>query len=501
MKKRLLLLSLFTTITLGSCSKFNLSDLLFSTDSSTFSETENEESKKGSFQTNTDGENLEDEKAPKADHRATIIFYVDDEEVKTTCGKGILPVFPSPIGPSRQPTNTIKYVFDHWEPELVPVEDPSVTYTYTAVFREEVRKYHISFDIEGEITVIDFEYGEMPSFGSTPTYESAEYDYTFSKWEPELTEVTKETTYTAVFTKTKRKYKITFDVEGKETEDDFAYGTLPSYPGTPTKESTDEFEYTFDGWEPELTSVTGPQKYTAKFKATKRKYNITFDVDGNETILSFEYGEMPSFGDSVPTRPATADSTYTFKGWQPEITPVVGPQRYVALFNSSTSTYMVTFKAGDKILQSSEWKYGTTPKYNGDAIYTSDYYRQNENGEWENYKGYKINDKCRYIFNGWDKEITPVTDDIVYNAVLLENEVFYYAWRCYYLSDLYYNLYYTRTIEDGDRVMLYWYYPAYDSIGEVMWADGRIDGIFMQVTHGLDIYQFYRSDCEDIYVV
>jgi hypothetical protein len=41
---------------------------------------------------------------------------------------------------------------------------------------------------------------------------------------------------------------------------------------TPTKESTAEFEYTFSGWSPEISTANSNQIYTPIFTETKRKY-------------------------------------------------------------------------------------------------------------------------------------------------------------------------------------------------------------------------------------
>ena len=44
-------------------------------------------------------------------------------------------------------------------------------------------------------------YGSTPSYGSTPTMDAtAQYTYTFSHWSPDITDVTKNETYTAVYT-------------------------------------------------------------------------------------------------------------------------------------------------------------------------------------------------------------------------------------------------------------------------------------------------------------
>ena len=92
--------------------------------------------------------------------------------------------------------------------------------------------------------------------------------YTLVGWTPELAPVTADITYTAVYTAEARQYKITF-VNGMDTlwTDSVEYGQMPVYGGEiPTKESDEQYSYSFAGWTPEITIVTGDATYTAVFE-------------------------------------------------------------------------------------------------------------------------------------------------------------------------------------------------------------------------------------------
>lgn len=55
------------------------------------------------------------------------------------------------------------------------------------------------------------------------------------------------------------------------------------------------------------------------------------------------YGTVPEYLGSTPTREATADYTYDFIGWTPEITPVTGDVVYTAKYQETQRKYTVIF--------------------------------------------------------------------------------------------------------------------------------------------------------------
>ena len=183
--------------------------------------------------------------------------------------------------------------------------------------------YIITFVDEDGITILqssEVKYGQTPEYnGETPTKEStAEFDYTFAGWDPEIDIVTGDATYTATYTETRRSYTITFvDEDGTELQSSkVEYGETPVYSGnTPTKESTAEFDYAFAGWDPEIAIVTGNATYTATYTATRRSYTLTVALaEGCEGMGevsgsgSYEYG-------TVVTLTATAHEGYKFMQW------------------------------------------------------------------------------------------------------------------------------------------------------------------------------------------
>ena len=111
------------------------------------------------------------------------------------------------------------------------------------------------------------------------------------------------------------RYMITW-IDGNDNTlktDLVEYGTTPTYDGeTPTKTDDTKYSYTFIGWSPEITSVTGDQTYTAQFSKTPKSYNVTYKVDGEV------YGEIDTvaYGTTLTARAIPEARTgYTFSGW------------------------------------------------------------------------------------------------------------------------------------------------------------------------------------------
>lgn len=108
------------------------------------------------------------------------------------------------------------------------------------------------------------------------------------------------------------KYTVTwknYDGTVLEVDRNVNEGDWPTFDSAfPTKESNEQYTYTFDGWSPKIAEVTGDITYTAQFKETISTYTITWDVEGTKTTESYKYGEFPSYKGSTPIKKATNNS-------------------------------------------------------------------------------------------------------------------------------------------------------------------------------------------------
>ena len=326
----------------------------------------------------------------KSPRKYTVTWIVNGVETTTEYTYNEMPSINTP-----QSYSDIEYfyTFKGWDKEVVSVTKNTV---YTAQWNAEPVNYTVTWNIDGIKSYSNYTYNQIPEYGSVPTKASTEqYDYVFIGWSPEITAVTENVEYVAQFEAILRKYTVRWIIDGVLEEQELYYGDLPTHPN-PVKESDAQYDYLFSGWDREPMVVSGDQDYTAKFTPSLRKYTITWIVDESEYSSSVYYNTIPSFM-GLPSREETAQYSYIFAGWTPEVEIVTGNKTYTAVFEQVVNTYTITWKIGDESYTDT-YQYGEIPEFDG-ALFSE----------------FTDESHC-YVFTNWDKELVAVTEDATYIA-------------------------------------------------------------------------------------
>lgn len=273
----------------------------------------------------------------------TITWNVDGVLKEEVYNEGEIPSYNYSL--AKEADKTYTYTFTGWDKEIAPVKE---NITYTAIYSKQYIDYTITWVTYGGTTTESYHYGDVPEYkGDTSKPQDAQYTYTFTGWDKEISEVTGDSTYTATYKETLNKYKIIFEVDGKTEEVEYYYGELPTYDKVPQKSSTAEFHYVFKGWDKEFSKVTESTTYVAQFEELKNQYKVTWIVGDNKFEEDYYYGELPSFKNEV-NKEDTPKYHYTFKGWTDNINiydstlpKVVGETNYYATFSSTARQYPV----------------------------------------------------------------------------------------------------------------------------------------------------------------
>ena len=133
-----------------------------------------------------------------------------------------------------------------------------------------IKKYTVTWndsDWSNLRTDVNVKYGTMPSYGSIPEKpEDDAYTYGFSGWNPGISVVVWDVTYTAEYTPTPKRYSIRFVLWNGEADIliTWNYGSTINIPANPTREW-----YSFDGWDWEIPATMPAENKIIYAKWTK----------------------------------------------------------------------------------------------------------------------------------------------------------------------------------------------------------------------------------------
>lgn len=378
----------------------------------------------------------------------TVNFYDEAGELieSKTFDKGDEVV--APTAPAKQSTAQFDYEFAGWISSLTAgvevdlssiTKDTDVYASYDAI----TRKYTITFNYEGGQKTVDCEYGYLPAFdanGEVPaTYAGTDGKiYDFNAWSPALTEVTEAAEYTATYTarvimeastgaetNAKLEANYTYIDEGENLPDGASYAVVANVKYYAAMYLS--------------VKLNGEFKADKTYKMTLRVKNIKYD-DWYDLKVDWNGGRnfvYVSGNGSIGTGSYGDHLTST------------GEVKYVTIGEDAYS-YMVNFQIFHDQLNDKDLSFAISIEFEEVETYTV---------TWENYDGSELEKDLnvlvgttptydgatptkeatgvtKYIFTGWDKEVSAVTEDVVYTAQFKEVGLYTVTWNNYDGSEL-----------------------------------------------------------------
>lgn len=309
----------------------------------------------------------------------------------------------TPHGPD---TAKYTYVFSGWDKSLANITSDCER---VAQYDKKLAQYTVSFvNYDGTAlysTVVDYD-GTASYVGGTPTKPQDQQSvYTFSGWDVALDHIQSNVTAKAQYRPNDRIYTLTFknwDGTILSTQTG-TWDAKIAYSGeTPKRPDDESGSFTFDYWSPDFRGyVDGNKIYTATFAHKLFSYDVTFRNWDGSLLASqkVEWGKSASYG-GVPTKPSTADHTYSFAGWDKPMGPIKENTVFYPVYTEAVRKYTVKFLNQDGcVLETDTVAYNSYASYGGGTpTYPSDDYI--------------------YTFDRWDKapSETPIVGDTVFTA-------------------------------------------------------------------------------------
>ena len=435
------------------------------------------------------------------DHTKADVTWMNGEAsfATTQVELGHTPTAPAGT-PVKASTDALEYTFIGWntDPAATTAIDLSTVVvtgatTLYAIYSSSARTYSIEWQMDNGSTIdtTSVEYGVVPTHADPSKPSDASYSYTFSGWSTNgadvlgsLPAVSGAATYIAVFAQHDLSTTVTvswYDEDGTTSLDPaqttVEKGVRPTHV-EPTKTPTIDTAYTFAGWvevgsDGSVTNATAnlplasaDAAYKATYSSAVRQYMVTFaDWDGSEiSSIAYDYNTPAASvvePSETPTRPATAEYSYAFAGWDAVIADVTADATYTATYDVTPVVYTATFVNGQtsETISTAGFAYGSAvtapepPEVEGytfdswvpavnvmaasNTTYTATYTLNNYTITWMNANGARIDttkvdhgttpthaaaamsasDKESYAFAGWDPVIEPAVSNTTYTAV------------------------------------------------------------------------------------
>ena len=160
-----------------------------------------------------------------------------------------------------------------------------------------------------------------------------------------------------------------------------------------------------------LTACQWPSKGPKTYTVTWKNYDGTV-LETDEGVVE---ETVPTYDGPTPSKARTAEFTYTWTGWTPNVEAASKDVEYVATFKEERNTYQITWKDEDgSVLKTNTFAYGETPSFGEDNPTKAS------------------TEQFDYAFDKWSPAVLPVTGEATYTATYSEQLRHYtVTWKNY----------------------------------------------------------------------
>lgn len=315
-------------------------------------------------------------------------------------GNSVVPPTDYPTKPS---TDTHYYEFAYWEGNFTNVQKNEMVYPvfneYEIEDENEPNTYSVVF-LDGDGKFMEMQTVEKGGSATAPEdtpkkSSSGMYNFIFSHWDTDFTDVRENLVVRPLFTEEERHYTVKFtDMYGEVIDSQrVSYGEAATAPEPP-----EENGYEFIGWDADFSYITTHTTITALYEKIPDPavYTVVF-VDGDGYLMDVQNvieGQAATAPFEIPQKASTERYVYTFTGWNADFSCVTENITVRALFAEKFRKYRVTFMDMDGRVIHEQ------PAYYGDCIFAPVPPRVEG-----------------YVFEGWDADFTYIKGDLTVNAV------------------------------------------------------------------------------------
>ena len=178
--------------------------------------------------------------------------------------------------------------------------------------------HNVTIVIGDKSTVVQVNHGQSANLPATINVEG----YTFKGWDKDYTNITEDTTITAILEK--KTLKVTFVVESSSFIVDVNYGDTAYPPYIPTEDSNGN---PFTGWDKSVSGITADTTITALF-ADDNYHTVTFIIDGQFYTTKVKHGGRAE----PPFQPVTNSAGGAFMFWDTSLDNITSDITITAYF-------------------------------------------------------------------------------------------------------------------------------------------------------------------------